>query len=64
MKKYTWVAYGLDMFGYVVIETEGNDIIEAHEKAVGLYNENKMEFDTVEPFDVSFLERVKLLNCN
>lgn len=62
MKK-KWVAYGLDMaLDYVVVETEGCDTKESHEKAIELLKQNQVDFDTVEPFDVSFLKRIGVLN--
>lgn len=32
MKKFQWVAYGLDMFGCVIIETKGTDIKDSQKK--------------------------------
>lgn len=62
MKKFQWVVYGLDMFGYVIIETDATDINEAHEKAIKLCKENGLDFDTVESFDLTFINRMKWLN--
>lgn len=62
MKK-KWVAYGLDMsFDYVIVETEGSDAKESHDKAIEILKQNEVDFDTVEPFDVSFLKRIGVLN--
>lgn len=61
MEKYQWVAYGLDMFGYVIVETEGVDINDSHNKALKQLQENKVDFDTLEPFDNSFISRMNWL---
>jgi hypothetical protein len=52
--KYQWVAYGLDMTGYLIIETEGTTMVESHRKAVEQFNELLVDFDVVELFDSSF----------
>lgn len=54
---YQWVAYGLDMFGYIIVETHGETIGESHRKAVTLLKDNGVEFDTVELFAHDFIER-------
>jgi hypothetical protein len=62
MKKFKWAAYGLDMtFDFVIIETEGETIGESHDKAVELFNQNKVDFDTVEMVDLDFLRRADFL---
>lgn len=62
MKKIKWVAYGLDMpLDYVIVETEGETVKESHNKAVELFQENKVDFDTVEMVTVDFLKRTGFL---
>ena len=62
MNKFQWVAYGLDMFGYVIIETEGIEAKDSHQSAVELFKQQGVDFDTVEPFDESFVNRMQWLN--
>lgn len=62
MQMFQWVAYGLDMFGYVVIEIEGMSYAESHEKAVEQFKQSGLDFDTIEPFDKNFIKRLNWLN--
>lgn len=58
MNTFQWVVYGLDTFGYVIIETEDYNWNNAHKKAVTLCEEKGLDFDTVEPFDQEFVRRM------
>ncbi len=58
MERYKWVCYGLDMEGYQVVETEGKNQLDSHNKAVKYFQDNRYDFDTVERFDDSFKKRV------
>lgn len=63
MIRRKWVAYGLDIpFDYVIVETEGVSIRDSHIRAVHLFQDNDIDFDTVEPFDEVFIKRTGLLN--
>lgn len=59
---WKWVAYGTDMsLDYVIVETEGDNISESHEKAKEVLKQNNIDFDTVELFDADFLKRIGML---
>ena len=58
MKKYQWIAYGLDMFGHVIVEVEGLDKNDSRDKALKQLKENNIAFDTMEQFDKVFVNRV------
>lgn len=64
METFQWIAYGLDMLGYVIVEVEGVDKTESHHKAVKQLHEKNINFDTLEPFDKSFIGRMGWLQTN
>lgn len=58
LKKYQWIAYGLDMFGYIIIEETSVDKTESFNKALKQLKDNNVDFDTLEQFDKVFVNRL------
>lgn len=64
MKTWKWVAYGLDMkLDYVIIETEGEDVYESHQKAIDMLLGMNMDCDYIEQFDRRFVNEVVFKEC-
>lgn len=57
MEKFKWIVYGLDMEYDVIIESEGLDRNDSHAEAVAKCQQFGLDFDTIEPFNRSFMER-------
>ncbi|MDT0160330.1 hypothetical protein [Bacillus sp. AG4(2022)] len=62
MEKFKWIVYGLDMDYDVIIESEGIDRNDSHAEAVAKCELYGLDFDTIEPFNKSFVNRLNWLN--
>lgn len=62
MKKFIYVAYGIDMeIDYAIVEVLADNQEEAIQLATDDFESAGIDFDTIEPFDEIFMKRVGIL---
>lgn len=62
MKKFIYVAYGIDMeIDYVIVKVFADDQEQAIRVASDKFESAGIDWDTIEPFDEIFMKRVGIL---